>query len=197
MIHPNKYVYLMKCTVLQCYLRLISVYVHIHLPSFQNKIQHSCHLRQSPLSFPKSHSPWEHFSWTSRKWNHPGCAFLFLNMFVSLTQFLHVSVSLFFGLVVLHVRSLRSKCIEPLFWWWVFKTFLGFLVFLDILWKRVLYTSLHMSFCGRMFSFLLHKHLGEEMLDCEADGCWILYDAAKGCLAGAVPFFILVSLHPC
>lgn len=67
--------------------------------------KHSCHLRQSPLSFPKSHSPWEHFSWTSRKCNHPGCAFLFLNMFVSLPQFLHVSASLFFW-------SRRTPCYE-------------------------------------------------------------------------------------
>lgn len=56
MIQPNKYVYLMKCTILKCYLRLILVYVHIHLSSFQNKIQNIPITSDSPLCPFQSHT---------------------------------------------------------------------------------------------------------------------------------------------
>lgn len=98
-IHQNKYVYIMKCTDLKCYRRLILIYVHIHVPSFQNKIPNMLITLDRPLSFSKWHPPCEHCSWTSCKWNHLICISFWcasLNMFVRLNQFLHVSVTFFF-----------------------------------------------------------------------------------------------------
>lgn len=151
------------------------IYVHIHLPSFQNKIQNIPITSDSPLCPFLSHTlP---VSTASCKWNHPVCISFWcvsFNMFVRLTQLLLVSVSFFFFFGLSTIPFYESAI--QMYW-----TTLLMMGIQDI--SRVLrfYNIYNEKWCyihpctSHFVDVCFHSsYLGVEMLGCEADVFWIL-----------------------
>lgn len=169
--------YTVKCTDLKYCTRWVLVDVSTHIPTFQNKTQDSTITSVPLCPFPSHTFPtitvFDPHGKEVRQYTFLSVWLISLNIvFWRFNQLLYGEIS-FSGssspiLWIYHPDLLNHSSDNE------YLRISRVFVFIYILWKELLYTSLYTSFCGHLLSFLLHKYLEVERLGCEASVCWIL-----------------------